>query len=174
MDNFARLIVPLQGRMTECVWRIVRDAHETDDVLQEVLVQVWQRFDEIQLHPNPTALLLCISTRKALDHLRRRKVRRAATAPLDDRVSSAQPNPVQQLAHSEEQARILTFIALLPAREAEALTLHVLDDLDYPAVAEAMGCTPATVRVLVARARERFRRAPDADRPNPALDAANT
>jgi RNA polymerase sigma-70 factor (ECF subfamily) len=156
-DEYDRLIAAVQERMVNCVWRIVRDAHETDDVLQEVLMQVWTRFDEVQRHRNPTALLLCICTNRALDHLRRRKARHALLTGLVDEISSHPLTPAQQLDHHDQREQILAFIRHLPSREAEAITLHALEDLDYPEVAEAMGCSQSTVRVLMGRAREHFR-----------------
>lgn len=160
-DEYDRLIAALQERMVNCVWRIIRDAHETDDVIQEVLVQVWTRFAEVRRHPNPTALLLCICTNRALDHLRRRKARHALLTGLAGEATSHPPTPAQELAQSEERDQALAFIRHLPPREAEAITLHVLEELDYSEVADAMGCSQPTVRVLIGRARERFRTARD-------------
>src|ERR1700744_6193269 len=57
-DDFQRFVAPVQRRRVDGVWRIVRDVQETEDVMQEVLVQVFERFEEVRRHPNPTALLL--------------------------------------------------------------------------------------------------------------------
>jgi len=156
-DDFSQWIAPAQSRMINCTWRIVRSAADTDDVIQEVLLHVFKRFAEIRNHPNPTALLLRICTQKSLDHLRRRKVRGGPPVDLPSNLSESAPSPRQQLANSELQDQLLAFVERLPAREAEAITLFALEDLGYPEVAAAMNCREATVRVLVSRARERFR-----------------
>ncbi len=156
-DDFSQWIAPAQSRMVNCTWRIVRDAADTDDVIQEVLLHVFKRFDEVRRHPNPTALLLRICTQKALDHLRRRKSRGGPASILSPDLTSPTPSPRQQLAADEQRQQLLAFIGELPAREAEAITLYALEEMGYPDVAAAMDCREATVRVLVGRARERFR-----------------
>jgi RNA polymerase sigma-70 factor (ECF subfamily) len=164
-DDFDRLVAPLQERMINCVWGIVRDGSETDDVMQEVLLQVWNRFDDVQRHPNPAALLLRYCTHRAFDHLRRRQTHSAVLGHPELPVASQPPTPVEQLAQDERREQIRAFLCQLPTREAEAIALHALEEMDYPEVAAAMDCRPSTVRVLIGRARQRFRDA--FDRPLP-------
>ena len=158
-DDYERFVMPIQGRMVDCVWRIVRDSHDTEDVVQEALLHIMQRFDAVRKHPNPTALLLRICANKALDHLRRRDSRRDALDRLTTSPHPAGSTPSQDLALDDERSLILDFVRTLPQREAEAITLHALEELDYAAVAASMGCAESTVRVLIGRARERFRKA---------------
>lgn len=165
-DAFDRLIAPLQKRMVDCVWRICRDGPETEDVMQEVLVQVWARFDEVERHPNPTALVLRFCTHRALDRLRRRRTRDTTLDGLGDRASSSLPDPAEQAAHSEQREQIRVFLASLAPREAEAMALLALEELSPDEIAVAMGCSASTVRVLIGRARKRFRATFDLSRFN--------
>jgi RNA polymerase sigma-70 factor (ECF subfamily) len=158
-DDYDRWIAPIRQRMVNCVWRIVRDPVETEDVIQDVLLHVLRKPDSIRRHPNPTVLLLRICVNKALDHLRNRNSRRAALDRLSAEPVAHVPTPAQTLAEDEERTRLLEFLQTLPSRESEAITLHVLEELDYPEVANAMGCRQSTVRVLIGRARKRFREA---------------
>lgn len=157
--DYDRWIAPLQERMVRCVWRIVRDPHDTEDVIQEVLFRVAQRFAVVRRHPNPAALLLRICANAALDHLRRRQsepvaIERAIEVPTMD-----WETPESRLAREERRLALLAFLRELPEREAEAITLHALEGLEYREAALAMACSESTVRVLVGRARERFREA---------------
>jgi RNA polymerase sigma factor (sigma-70 family) len=96
---------------------------------------------------------------KALDHVRSRNARRETLSALPAGAEFDGVTPVQAMAHAEDRAVILEFVQALPEREAEAITLFALEDLDYTAVARAMGCSQVTVRVLIGRARRRFRKA---------------
>lgn len=158
-DDYDTFVTPIQGRMVNCVWRIVRDSADTEDVIQEVLLHVMKRFHEVRRHPNPTALLLRMCAHKALDHLRSRKSRHEAMDRLAAVPEGNSSSPVEDIARSEQRLEILDFIRTLPEREAEAMTLHALEEFDYRAVAQAMSCSQSTVRVLIGRARERFREA---------------
>lgn len=152
--------------MTDCVWRIVRNSADVDDVLQDVLVYTWHRFEQLRHHPNPTALLMRLCTQRSLDLLRRRRVRVTLAQRVGRIFRAAPATPRQTLTSSDQREQLRGFIATLPAREAEAISLHALEELDYSEVAAAMGCTESTVRVLINRARARFRAAFNrADRP---------
>lgn len=157
-DAFDRLIAPLQKRMVDCVWRICRDGPETEDVMQEVLVQVWERFDEVERHPNPTALVLRFCTHRALDRLRRRRTRATALDGLaSDPRADAIPTPAEEVAQAEQRERVRVFLGSLAPREAEAMALLALEEMTPGEIAAAMECSEATVRVLIGRARKRFR-----------------
>ncbi len=158
-DDFERFVRPVQARMVDCIWRIVRDAHETEDVVQESLVHIVARLDDVRRHPNPTALILRMCANKALDHVRSRTSRNNALDRLALVPEAVSSNPARDLAKAEDRRVILDFLRTIPEREAEAITLHALEELPYPDVAAAMGCAESTVRVLVGRARERFREA---------------
>ena len=158
-DDFERFVIPVQARMVDSVWRIVRDSHDTEDVVQEALLHIVARLDEVRRHPNPTALILRICVNKALDHVRSRTSRNNAMDRLALLPEPASSTPARDLAHVEYRQLILDFLRTIPDREAEAITLHALEEWNYAEVAAAMGCAESTVRVLVGRARERFREA---------------
>jgi len=61
------------------VWRITPRCNDTEDAFQEALLTAWKRWDRIQTHPNPHALILHICINAAHDVLRR-KVRRGKVA----------------------------------------------------------------------------------------------
>lgn len=158
-DAFDRLIAPLQKRMVDCVWRICRDGAETEDIMQDVLVQVWERFDEVERHPNPTAFVLRVCTHRALDRLRRRRSRSTVLESFADHppAAAALPTPAEQIDRREQREEIRAFLGALAPREAEAMALLALEELAPEEIAAAMGCSAATVRVLIGRARKRFR-----------------
>lgn len=155
--DYKNLIEPIRTHMTRAIWRIVRDANETEDVLQDALMQIVRDIDRIRRHPNPTALLLRICNNTALDHVRKR-TRRRGLFERWRRAPGWPPESVSQPAAEAGELReaVICAIARLPRREGEAILLMAVEGLDYAATAEAMGCSPSTVRVLAARARKRL------------------
>jgi len=57
VEDYDRFIHPIEDRIIRCIWRIVRDEHDAEDALQDVLTQIWNRRKRVFKHPNPTALL---------------------------------------------------------------------------------------------------------------------
>ena len=71
-QEYWRVIAPIEDRMMRAVWRITRDPADAEDAFQDALLTLWKRWDRIQAHPNPHALVLHICINAAHDVLRRR------------------------------------------------------------------------------------------------------
>ena len=63
------------------------------------------------------------------------------------------PGPSRQHDSHEAWARIRTALQQLPARQREAFTLRVLEELDVAQTAQAMGCGEGSVKTHLSRAR---------------------
>jgi RNA polymerase sigma-70 factor, ECF subfamily len=156
---YERLIAPLETRMIRTIWGIVRDRAEAQDALQEALATIWRRWDRLQVHPNPEALILRIAVNAAYDSLRRSH-RRARWITTDEvRVDAPDPSPsaLQMVSNGETRCRVRRAIASLSRNQAVAIVMHVVAGIPYDAVAAAMQCREVTVRTHVARARTRLR-----------------
>jgi RNA polymerase sigma-70 factor (ECF subfamily) len=156
-DDFARFLEPMHKRMLRLAWRIIRDAEETEDALQDAATKIWQRWDAIHHHPNAPALVLRICADAAHDVLRRRIRRRRKLEALNPRQAAAGPSPPQIASNRERLELLQQAIARLPRKQSTALLLHVLEDQSYGQVADALGCAEATARKHAARARDRLR-----------------
>jgi RNA polymerase sigma factor (sigma-70 family) len=158
-QEYQRLIAPIEDRMMRTVWRITRDADDTEDAFQEALLTVWKRWDRIRTHPNPHALVLYICIHAAHDVLRR-KVRRdkwltAGAIPEDIPDSSA--SAVENISVAERDAQVLRAIGLLSKNQARVMLMHAVEEIPYDEIAAALDCREVTVRMHVARARARLR-----------------
>ena len=158
--DYDTFVAPIRHRIVNSVWRVLRNAEDTEDVVQEALLQILKKIKRIRAHPNSTAMILRICVNLAIDRQRRRTKRRATTenAVLEQVVDERSRAPDEALARAEQQTRVLAALSDLPKREAEAIVLHVLEDLPYAEVADGMKCRESTARVLVSRARGRLRK----------------
>jgi RNA polymerase sigma factor (sigma-70 family) len=156
---YERLIAPIEARMMRTVWSIVRDPDEAQDALQEALAGIWRRWDRLQRHPNPEALVLRICVNAAYDALRRkrRRLRWFAAEAAGGDVPDGRPSAAQTVGGAEQQARVRDAIASLSRNQAAAIVMHAVEEMPYADVAAAMRCREVTVRTHVARARARLR-----------------
>jgi RNA polymerase sigma-70 factor (ECF subfamily) len=156
---YQRLIAPIETRMMRSIWRIVRHPDDAQDAMQEALVTIWRRWERLESHPHPEALVLRICVNAACDTLRRKRRQGRLVDPdaVTDDVADAGPSALDAAAGAQAHARIHEAIATLPRNQATAIVLHAIEDISYEDVAAAMGCREVTVRTHVARARARLR-----------------
>ena len=84
-------------------------------------------------------------------HFRRRKVEATYL-----RGQAAHPAPVDEPDHGRRD-ELRTALAALPARQRAAVVLRYYADLSEQQAGEALGCSSAAVRSMVARAMESLR-----------------
>jgi len=157
--EYESLIAPIEDRMMQAVWRVTRDPNDAEDAFQEALLTVWKRWDRIQRHPNPHALVLHICINAAHDVLRR-NVRRGKwleAGAIPDDIPDASTSVLRTISGSEQSAHVLRAIGLLSKNQARAILMHTVEEIPYSEIAAAMDCREATVRKHVARARARLR-----------------
>lgn len=158
-EAYDRILRPIEDRMIQSIWRIVRDSQDAEDALQNALVTIWKRWDRVTQHPCPEALVLKICADAAYDLSRRRARERkisdshsAAEEPADTSTS-----PVEFVSSKELHNEVIAAIHSLPRQQAVAILMRVIQAQSYRDVAVALECNEATARTHVARGRTRLR-----------------
>ncbi|MER6077633.1 RNA polymerase sigma factor [Streptomyces sp. NPDC001833] len=100
-----------------------------------------------------------IARHRALDHLRRRRVRPQAAGTELEVLDLAGPhNTPEQALESISTERALELVRGLPRDQAEAVLLRVVVGLDGPAAARVLGKRPGAVRTATHRGLKRLAR----------------
>jgi RNA polymerase sigma-70 factor (sigma-E family) len=128
------------------------DRHEAEDLAQEALVRVYERWDRVRTLGDPRGYLY----RTALN-LRRSRLRRLAVAAR--RLVGGRPalgaDPAEATESRDEVRRAL---AALPDGQREALVLCEWLEMTDVEAGSALGISPGAVRVRLTRARAAMRR----------------
>ena len=101
--------------------------------------------------------LFGIARRVTADHLRRGK-RRAADRPINDRDSTAEAMPGDDLELAEEHARVRKAFLMLSDADRDLLELRIFAGLSGEQTAVALGKKPGAVRTAQSRAVARLRK----------------
>ncbi|MFJ9033938.1 RNA polymerase sigma factor [Streptomyces sp. NPDC102274] len=100
-----------------------------------------------------------IARHRALDHLRRRRVRPRPVMLEQDVLELPDPRTTQdQALESLSTEQALALISTLPRDQAEAVLLRVVVGLDGPAAARVLGKRPGAVRTAAYRGLKRLAR----------------
>jgi RNA polymerase sigma factor (sigma-70 family) len=135
--------------------RIV-DTSAAEDVVQDVLVTVWRKAETFDPRRGSfKGWILQITRRRALNELRKRRVRGAESddALTDMADDKAMPDEAQWAAH--RRAALQKAVDALPAAERAALSLAFFDELTHEQVAAALrmplGTAKTRIRVAMKR-----------------------
>jgi RNA polymerase sigma-70 factor, ECF subfamily len=120
-----------------------------DDVLAEVFVVCWRRFEEVP--PDPLPWLLGVA-RRVMSTQRRGERRRVA---LRDRLAETAVDSSDETAAMQD-GPLAGALARLSEGDRELLLLIAWDGLSPAQAASVLGVKPSTVRVRLMRARRRL------------------
>jgi RNA polymerase sigma-70 factor (ECF subfamily) len=133
-------------------YRILPDAMEAEDAMQESFLKAFDKIDTIGEAP-PEAWLRRIAINTSLDILKRKK---AALVEPDDRMPVLDEEPYNEDEINKKVENIKKLIKLLPDGHRIILTLHLLEGYDYEEIAEILNIKEGTARAQYARARQKL------------------
>jgi RNA polymerase sigma factor (sigma-70 family) len=158
---FERLFASTYGPVRAYVRRRA-PTEVSEDVLSEVYLVAWRRFDS--LGPEPLPWLFGVARRVLANQYRGDRRRHA----LDERLQAADRSEWSGPASDALRPELAAAIAALPESEREALLLVAWEGLAPAQAAEAAGCSGVAFRVRLHRARRRVAAAlDDGDSPTP-------
>jgi RNA polymerase sigma-70 factor (sigma-E family) len=126
------------------------DWHNADDLVSVVLVKLYRHWARVSTMDNLDAYARKTLVRALLDERRRPWRREVATETLPERPASSRLDPADRLT-------LLGHLAELPPRRRAVLVLRYFCDLSVEETAEALDCSPGTVKSQAARALETLR-----------------
>ncbi|MBA0389252.1 RNA polymerase sigma factor [Stenotrophomonas maltophilia] len=155
LEAFLASVGPRAFRFAEAGLRQREDAM---DAVQDALLRMLDYADKPAAEWAP--LFWSILRRRVIDLQRRRRFRLPFWRDNQDAdgggIDWADPGPDPAQAHEQRQQyqQLVQALRTLPARQREAFTLRVLQDLDGATTARAMGCSEGAVKTHLARARQ--------------------
>lgn len=138
--------------------RMVRDAGDAQEAVQDAFVAAWQGLESYQGRSSLNTWLLRLTVHKSID-----LARRSRATPADDSVFSAAPagpssDPVAHATQAELLAELESALAELPYRQRACWVLVEVDGLSASEVGEVVGLSPGAVRGQLHRARSNLER----------------
>jgi RNA polymerase sigma-70 factor (ECF subfamily) len=130
---------------------VIRDESEVDDILHNVLLQVWELGDRYKPGGRGLrGLLVTLARRRALDHLRRRTAYRRATESLksdvDNPLNSEITTTTSQLENNDLSALLRQLIQFLPEAQKEVINLTFFKGMSQREIATQRHIALGTVK----------------------------
>ncbi len=156
---FARLYDMLSPRVFGLILRVLVDRAQSEEVLQEVFLEVWQSADRFA--PNKgqgRSWILTIAHRRAVDRVRsaQASTNRDVRAGLRD-LDVAHDGVAEQVELKIEGARVTAALSSLPAPQREALTLAYYGGYSQSEIATIVGAPLGTIKTRMRDGLSRLR-----------------
>jgi RNA polymerase sigma-70 factor, ECF subfamily len=181
--EFEELTSPLFGALYRFAVQKVRDAHQAEDLVQEVCFKAYRGFDHFERGTNYRAWLFRILSNTILD-LQRKASKKPIEVDLDTERSRFPLNiavehhhrldPERQLMTASLAHEVRRAIADLPPEWQAIVLLSFVEGFSYKEIADILGCPIGTVMSRLYRARQSLRQrlerqlhGEDAARPQP-------
>lgn len=150
---FGALMQAHHAYVFRLVYAIVRHEHDTADICQETWLTVWRHLAEFRGGAKFTTWLHPIATRKALDHLRKRRRWYDRFLPFPPDIEIATPESRADPITEERRERLQRVLAALPSLHRTVLALREVQGLSYDEIAHAAGIPAGTVMSRLYHAR---------------------
>ena len=121
--------------------RIVGSAHEAEDIVQEVFMQLWLGRDRLDEHRSLYNLLFTMTKHRIYDHFRRRYNLEALRRPLSefDAVSDEAESPESGLEAEQLRQTIARTVAAMPPQRRTIFALSRQENLSRQEIARRLG-----------------------------------
>ena len=165
---FEALVEKYRQPVFNFIQRTLRDADETEDLAQQVFVQVWKAAGRYRVASRFSTWLFTIARNLCLNEIRRRSRHPAESidAPtltdegpvLRDFADAETQNVTSQILLGELTAKIEEALDDLPENQRSAILLFREQELSYDEIASILEVSVSATKSLIHRGRETLRR----------------
>jgi len=157
LEAFQTRVLPSKNKLYRFALRMLGNNDEAQDVVQEVLIRVWNgraQMDEIQ---NMEAWCMRITKNLSLDRLR--SMQRRATQSLETSydVQHTDSTPDVKTELRESMQHVSQLIAALPEKQRQVIHLRDVEGYSYNEICEILELDMNQVKVNLFRARNAVR-----------------
>lgn len=151
--EFEHIAQMLRPQMMRVAWDFFRQTEEAEDVVQEVLMQLWIKMDKGELvNINLPALAIKATKNLCVSTWRKQKLRRAEQ--LNEDLCHFSSERADTALITEEEMKILEeAISRLPRSEQRLLRMKQKTDLSSDEIAAIIGIPIRSVRSIISSAR---------------------
>jgi len=155
-ETFSGLYLQYHQPLWKFAYGFVRSGEVAEELVQDVFLSIWSRREAWRVETRVGAWLYGAVRNRALNHLRHQRVATAFAPALTAGATMGGPAPDlhDQVEADELEAALTTAVGALSERCRTAMLLRWKHDLTPGEIAEVLGATPGSVRVLLTRARQ--------------------
>ncbi len=153
IKQFTSEILPLKNKLYRFALRIVGNVAEAEDVVQEVMIKLWNQRDKLHEYNNIEAWCIRMTKNLSIDKTRSKHYK-VGIIPEGFDVTSDQRTPHQVAETQDTMQRIKNMIEQLPTKQREVMQTRDIEGLSYKEIEEQLNIPMNQVKVCLFRARK--------------------
>ena len=154
-EEFKLQVLPVKDRLFRLAGRILNDMEDARDIVQEVLLRLWTKQDEIVKYRNVEAFAVVMTRNLCLDKI---KSKGYGHDQLKDWNAPADEKSPEKLAELKDTvSQVHQIIARLPEQQKLVVQMRDIEEMEYDDIALQLSMNVNAVRVTLSRARKEIR-----------------
>jgi len=154
-EEFKIQVLPLKQKLFRLSLRILGSREEAEDSVQDALVKLWTKRDELKNYSSIEAFAMTMTKNISLDRVRSKSFR---TERLTDRqVSGLRQDPGDQVERSDFTGFVRKIIDELPDQQKVIMHMRDIEGMEFEQISEILELNINAVRVNLSRARKKVR-----------------
>ncbi|WP_281684866.1 sigma-70 family RNA polymerase sigma factor [Thalassobaculum salexigens] len=155
---FADLYEATAPKLYGIILRILRRRDETDEVVQDVYVKIWQRAGDFDpARASPITWMATIARNRALDEVRRARVATVSDDIALERAADPARSALGDVEAGEDRRRLEICLDALEGERGSLVRLAYLDGLSRQDLADRFGQPVGTIKTWLHRSLKQLR-----------------
>ncbi len=154
-DFFTETVLPIKNKLYRFALSITASSVEAEDIVQEVLVKIWQNKQDWDKVTNMEAWGMRMTRNLSIDKLRSKHKR---VVELDTSFNGSDNHTPEKIVQSKDTFdHIKKLMAELPEKQKAAMQLRDIEGLSYKEISDALEIPLSQVKIYLFRARTAIR-----------------
>ncbi|MEN0003265.1 MAG: RNA polymerase sigma factor [Bacteroidota bacterium] len=156
LNQFKSTVLPIKNKLYRFALRMLGDPAEAEDVVQEVLIKVWNQRADLTEVNNIEAWCMRLTKNKAIDKLRLKHRNMQDLETVYDLQETSQ-SPYAKTAYSDTLKQIKQLMEELPEKQKQVMHLRDIEGMPYQEISDSLEMSMSNVKVNLFRARQNIR-----------------
>lgn len=152
-EEYINTVLPLKNKLFGYSFKMLHSRQEAEDVVQDVLVKVWETRNSQQTINNLEAWCMTMTRNKSLDKL---KLKSRNSVEIESRFDLAtdDSSPFKVVEMNDLKKKLRKVVDTLPLKQREVVQLRDFQGRTYQEISDMMGIDMNLVKVTLHRARQ--------------------
>ncbi len=154
--SFRKDVLPLKDKLFRIALRITLNREESEDIVQDALIRIWDKRDEWKDLRSVEAFALVVAKNLAIDKMQK-KENQTLGLTVEYEAKADTENPYERLVGNERIHLVHKLINRLPEKQRLIMQLRDIEEKNYKEIAHILNLTEEQVKVNLFRARQKVK-----------------